>query len=181
MNISPGFDGIIVGQVSLSLWGSLDPSSVTCSVRSAWNCTWIRANRQVSSIDFFVSFSGGRNKVLNFVNKFPGWHSDDPRWIGAWWLGCLIMAVIIALLALVVGAFPRQLQRADGRSGHDESCDMQVAPAATVSTLDLEQPSTKELKGLIHPSPWHHPMQSIISIFPLRLCRFQRFPETPIG
>ena len=74
------------------------------------------------------------------------------------------MAVIIALLALVVGAFPRQLQPADGRSSHTESSDMEVAPPPTVSTLDLEQPSTKELKGLIHPSPCLAPSDAIDNI-----------------
>jgi hypothetical protein len=73
------------------------------------------------------------------------------------------MAVIIALLALVVGAFPRQLQRADHHSSQ-QSPDMEVAPATTVSTLDLEQPSTKELKGLIHPSPCLAPSVAIDNI-----------------
>lgn len=37
---------------------------------------------------------------------------DDPRWIGAWWIGHLIIGVPLLILAPIVCAFPKTLPRA---------------------------------------------------------------------
>ena len=40
-----------------------------------------------------------------------GFKVDDPRWIGAWWLGILIMAFVLAAYALLMAAFPRRIRK----------------------------------------------------------------------
>ncbi|XP_058831551.1 solute carrier organic anion transporter family member 74D-like isoform X2 [Topomyia yanbarensis] len=36
---------------------------------------------------------------------------EDPRWLGAWWIGWLILGFAMALFALLIGLFPKQLPR----------------------------------------------------------------------
>lgn len=35
--------------------------------------------------------------------------NDDPRWIGAWWLGWIVIALILIIPAIVISCFPREL------------------------------------------------------------------------
>ena len=35
--------------------------------------------------------------------------SDDPRWVGAWWLGPIIMSVVVALGSSLLFIFPRRM------------------------------------------------------------------------
>lgn len=35
---------------------------------------------------------------------------DDPRWMGAWWLGWLIAGSLIFVFALLIGLFPRKIR-----------------------------------------------------------------------
>ncbi|XP_075237504.1 organic anion transporting polypeptide 58Dc isoform X2 [Lycorma delicatula] len=39
----------------------------------------------------------------------------DPRWLGAWWLGWLILATLLAIAASLLALFPKQLPRAAAR------------------------------------------------------------------
>lgn len=34
---------------------------------------------------------------------------DDPRWMGAWWLGFLVLGVVILILTIPIFMFPRRL------------------------------------------------------------------------
>lgn len=38
-------------------------------------------------------------------------NEKDPRWIGAWWLGWIVLAVMMAILAWLLAMFPRELQK----------------------------------------------------------------------
>ena len=40
---------------------------------------------------------------------------SDPRWVGAWWLGWVVIGVLLAVSALFLGMFPRSLPRAAAR------------------------------------------------------------------
>lgn len=33
----------------------------------------------------------------------------DPRWLGAWWLGWIILGITMALFAVLISMFPRDL------------------------------------------------------------------------
>ncbi|KAF6041058.1 SLCO4C1 [Bugula neritina] len=52
--------------------------------------------------------------LLNIYVDYPksppsGLTPNDPRWVGAWWLGFLISSIFSALLALVMFLFPKEL------------------------------------------------------------------------
>lgn len=40
---------------------------------------------------------------------------NDPRWIGAWWMGWVVIGIALAVGALVISLFPRTLPRAAAR------------------------------------------------------------------
>ncbi|XP_028165656.1 solute carrier organic anion transporter family member 5A1-like isoform X1 [Ostrinia furnacalis] len=48
-----------------------------------------------------------------YVNPLldPGYSSDNPKWVGAWWLGMVFIAVFVVLLAGLMFCFPRQIKQ----------------------------------------------------------------------
>jgi len=40
---------------------------------------------------------------------------DDPRWMGAWWMGRIILGTLLALCASLLALFPRVLPKAAAR------------------------------------------------------------------
>ncbi|XP_057381266.1 solute carrier organic anion transporter family member 74D-like isoform X1 [Daphnia carinata] len=72
------------------------------------------------------------------IGKRPGWKSDDPRWIGAWWLGALILAVLIALFALILASFPRVMKRNDA-AGNMSSYAVGDMTTSSTATLELRE------------------------------------------
>lgn len=42
----------------------------------------------------------------------PTINNADPRWLGAWWLGWLILGVILLIFGSFLGLFPKALPRA---------------------------------------------------------------------
>ncbi|KAL1123244.1 hypothetical protein AAG570_002331 [Ranatra chinensis] len=45
----------------------------------------------------------------------PKIDTKDPRWLGAWWIGWLILAAIMFICASILGLFPKTLPRAAAR------------------------------------------------------------------
>ena len=79
--------------------------------------------------------------TLSFVNwiktYIAGWESNDPRWIGAWWLGALILAALMALFSLVLGSFPRVMNKQETKS-EDNTSSRFDTEMTTSSTVTLE-------------------------------------------
>lgn len=42
----------------------------------------------------------------------PTIDNNDPRWLGAWWLGWIILALVIFIFASLLALFPKTLPRA---------------------------------------------------------------------
>ena len=50
-----------------------------------------------------------------YINPFsppPDYGPGDPRWLGAWWLGMLIISCCLFFVAIVMFGFPRSLNAA---------------------------------------------------------------------
>uniref|UniRef100_A0A182UP32 Solute carrier organic anion transporter family member n=1 Tax=Anopheles merus TaxID=30066 RepID=A0A182UP32_ANOME len=45
----------------------------------------------------------------------PTISNTDPRWLGAWWMGWLILGAVLAFFAIFMAMFPKQLPRAAAR------------------------------------------------------------------
>ncbi|XP_034248496.1 solute carrier organic anion transporter family member 74D [Thrips palmi] len=71
----------------------------------------------------------------------PTIDNKDPRWLGAWWLGWIILAVLLFLFASVLGLFPRTLPRAAARRLHAQQDkdakgeDGEEQPAASIKDM----------------------------------------------
>lgn len=69
-------------------------------------------------------------KIYVAPSLHPKISEDDPRWIGAWWIGYVIIAAAMFLIAPVIATFPKTLPRAAlrkkielmKRQKSDESC-----------------------------------------------------------
>lgn len=60
-------------------------------------------------LGFFLSFL-----ALNLYidpSMTPVISRNDPRWMGAWWLGWIILGIAMILFAVLVGLFPRDLPK----------------------------------------------------------------------
>lgn len=66
----------------------------------------------------------------------------DPRWLGAWWLGWVILAIIMSLSAFLIAMFPKTLPRAAVRRV--------IRQEKIRRELSIAQPKVEEasLKGL---------------------------------
>ena len=74
----------------------------------------------------------------------PDMTPDDPRWIGAWWLGSLVLAVVIFFSSLPLTLFPRNLQTDEAVARHRRSRHISVRSQGG-STLLVSQSTTAEL------------------------------------
>lgn len=45
---------------------------------------------------------------VNFSD--PGFGANDPRWIGAWWLGPIVIGSLMLVSSLAMFAFPKQIE-----------------------------------------------------------------------
>ena len=48
-------------------------------------------------------------------NQRPTFSEDDLRWVGAWWIGPLVIGFLIFVCSLVIMLFPRRLPQPDNQ------------------------------------------------------------------
>ncbi|KAJ8045283.1 Solute carrier organic anion transporter family member 1B2 [Holothuria leucospilota] len=72
----------------------------------------------------------------DYVNSVKD--SDDPRWIGAWWLGFLILGVIQLILAIPHFFFPKYLPERKRKDGDEDEEENEYLAAAT-DELHIQQ------------------------------------------
>lgn len=51
-------------------------------------------------------------KIYVAPDLHPNITDEDPRWIGAWWIGHVIFAIMMFILAPIICTFPKTLPRA---------------------------------------------------------------------
>lgn len=54
-------------------------------------------------------------KLYISPNLTPTINNTDPRWLGAWWLGWIILGLILLILSSLLALFPKTLPRAAAR------------------------------------------------------------------
>lgn len=69
----------------------------------------------------------------------PTIDNNDPRWLGAWWLGWLILAFVLFIFASLLALFPKTLPRAHYRR---ELLKRQISNMTTNIPLDTELPTS---------------------------------------
>ncbi|XP_050076984.1 solute carrier organic anion transporter family member 74D [Anopheles maculipalpis] len=50
-------------------------------------------------------------KIYIDPSKTPIIDSSDPRWLGAWWLGWILLGVAMIIFALLIGMFPKEIPK----------------------------------------------------------------------
>lgn len=60
-------------------------------------------------IGFFLGFAS--LKVYIDPTKTPIIDSKDPRWLGAWWLGWIIIGIGMTIFSVLIGLFPKELPK----------------------------------------------------------------------
>ncbi|XP_022221535.2 solute carrier organic anion transporter family member 74D [Drosophila obscura] len=68
-----------------------------------------------------VGFLFGYISLNTFIDpsKTPLIDSKDPRWLGAWWLGWVILGTLMCLFSGLIGLFPKQLPKARDTLKHN--------------------------------------------------------------
>ncbi|KAL5281163.1 hypothetical protein ACFFRR_004900 [Megaselia abdita] len=67
----------------------------------------------------------------------PTINEKDPRWLGAWWLGWLVVAVLILIAAVLLAMFPRELPQVAQNKGTSKKKDKKPKIAASFSDMKL--------------------------------------------
>uniref|UniRef100_A0A336M246 Solute carrier organic anion transporter family member n=1 Tax=Culicoides sonorensis TaxID=179676 RepID=A0A336M246_CULSO len=61
------------------------------------------------AVGFFVA--AGSLKVYIDPSKTPIISDKDPRWLGAWWLGWVVLGIAMTIFAFLIGLFPKELPK----------------------------------------------------------------------
>ena len=108
------FSGQLVAGVGQTLYYTLGSAYIDDNVKKSKTPALI-------SFSYFLRLLGpaGGYALASYCLKIyisPELHptitNNDPRWLGAWWMGWLILAVFLFGFAFVICMFPKQLPRA---------------------------------------------------------------------
>lgn len=69
-----------------------------------------------------VGFFLGYFSLNTFIDptKTPVINKKDPRWLGAWWLGWIILGSLMFLFAFLIGLFPKNMKKSDHRTRQND-------------------------------------------------------------
>ncbi|XP_044740891.1 solute carrier organic anion transporter family member 74D-like isoform X2 [Chrysoperla carnea] len=75
---------------------------------------------------------------------------EDPRWMGAWWIGWIICGTLMAFMALLLGMFPKQLPKPQKTSSPDDFISESETiplkdPSENIEKPPKEKPNLKDL------------------------------------
>lgn len=92
-------------------------------------------------------------------SKTPLIDNKDPRWLGAWWFGWMILGTLMCLFSGLIGLFPKELPKKNNRRlynshlpqvlRHQELQEEEGLPLgrsfSSNAALDAPPPSTSQL------------------------------------
>ncbi|XP_041469910.1 solute carrier organic anion transporter family member 2A1-like [Lytechinus variegatus] len=81
-------------------------------------------------------------------DQIPGISQNDPRWIGAWWLGFVILSIILVILSIPIFFYPRTLPSAV-KKWKEERKDAESAGSQSVETCVEAMAAGDDKKDLI--------------------------------
>lgn len=108
------FFGQLVAGVGQSLYYTLGAAYIDDNVKKSKTPALI-------SLSYFLRLLGpaGGYALASFCLKIyispelsPTINNEDPRWLGAWWMGWLVLAAMLFGFAFIMCMFPKQLPRA---------------------------------------------------------------------
>ncbi|XP_063220552.1 solute carrier organic anion transporter family member 1C1-like [Bacillus rossius redtenbacheri] len=70
---------------------------------------------------------------------------EDPRWIGAWWMGWMVLGSVKLLMALLVAFFPRELPRREKRPEDADGLGEEQALKRLEDTQPQDSPERRPL------------------------------------
>lgn len=80
----------------------------------------------------------------------------DPRWLGAWWLGWVILGGLMLIFAFLIGLFPKQLPKRKETGTDVGECEREqfIEHKNDVNVTKTEEPDLKS--KFPDTSPTHH-------------------------
>ncbi|XP_059613445.1 solute carrier organic anion transporter family member 74D [Phlebotomus argentipes] len=118
-------------------------------------------------IGFFVAF-GFLNTYID-PTKTPLITPADPRWMGAWWMGWIVMGSVMIVFAVLIGMFPKDLPKKPkpGVNGNANAITEEAVPLKGMSKAIPEVPAEE-------PPVLTQPAKAQMKDFPAALARLFR-------
>lgn len=60
-------------------------------------------------------------KLYIVPNLHPVITDKDPRWLGAWWLGWIILGCLLLIFALLIAMFPKHLPKEEKNKNNNKN------------------------------------------------------------
>lgn len=123
LGISFIFLGLFLAGFGNTVYFSLSVSYLDDNVSRQFSPIVLAASLLVRLLGPFFGMGLASICLRIFVNPLqsPSFNEDDPRWIGAWWIGPPLIALLILVMSLAVMLFPTRLPILDSTYCTDAS------------------------------------------------------------
>ncbi|KAJ9590579.1 hypothetical protein L9F63_016348, partial [Diploptera punctata] len=103
--------------VGTSMYFTLGISYLDDNVRKNKSPVILAISQCIRMLGPTIGYLFGSYALKQYVDPslHPTISSDDPRWVGAWWLGWVPLGIIFIVLAVALSFFPKMLPRAAQR------------------------------------------------------------------
>uniref|UniRef100_A0A182J4Z2 Solute carrier organic anion transporter family member n=1 Tax=Anopheles atroparvus TaxID=41427 RepID=A0A182J4Z2_ANOAO len=101
-------------------------------------------------------------KIYIDPTKTPIIDSSDPRWLGAWWLGWILLGVAMLFFAILIGMFPKEIPKKSPKSQRPNS-NMPVILMNDAEAFGKEKQSLSKPRQ-VRPAPAEHVSDYVESI-----------------
>ncbi|KAJ8669939.1 hypothetical protein QAD02_001198 [Eretmocerus hayati] len=87
-------------------------------------------------------------KIYIAPTLHPIIENDDPRWLGAWWLGWVILGTSMAVIAVLLAMFPRELQKSKKSSKKQILIESEMPLKKDIVEKKIEKSVPQEMPSL---------------------------------